>query len=719
MQFNRLCQTVCCLLLVVTGVVDAQGQVAPARDTSFALSNENSPIEANADGALEYDKINGRITATSNVVITCGRDILYADRVLVETHSGDAYALGNVVLKRGGEEIRAAKLHYNFRTRVSNLDNPSVDSDPFHVQADTITRTDDNQYEIHNAKVTTCVYPHPHSHYHVRAHNITLVPNQYMKSWHAVWYLGSVPCFYLPYWKVRLDEPSAWRFYPGYRSRWGAYLLTSYRQRLSPQLRSEHHVDYRTERGFAIGEDLRWNVEQGNGDLSLYFLDDQEPYADDRAMDAEDVESQRYRLRLRHAHGLDERTRLLTQANYLSDATVLSDFYEREYRQSRQPENYVSVSHRRDAFTLTVLANARLNDFYSNVNRLPEVSLNVFRLQLGDSSVYYESQTAAANLERVWPEDGTNTEYSAFRVDTSHMVYQPRRLDGWLNVIPRAGYRGTYYSESIDLMLINTQIVQQASGALLRNAFEVGSEVSYKALKLLVAGDDGLAPWRHVVEPYADYSLRFEPNALPEDLYQFDSVDTLDELHQLRVGVRNKFQTKRDGSTVDAADVDLYTKLRLNPEGEKEFFDLVSLDSEFHPATWIQLDVDGDYSTQDSVLQRLNTRFTIEQEKFWEVGVEHRYRDKESNLLAADVTIYPNLEWAFNLFGRYEFEGSRVEEQGGYVQRNLDCLSIRMGGSVLPGYTRTDGSERDDDYRVLLEIWLTAFPEMGIGSNQR
>ena len=103
-------------------------------------------------------------------------------------------------------------------------------------------------------------------------------------------------------------------------------------------------------------------------------------------------------------------------------------------------------------------------------------------------------------------------------------------------------------------------------------------------------------------------------------------------------------------------------------------------------------------------------------EDLWRIGIEHRYRDSESNLLAADATFYPNQKWAFNIFGRYEFEESRLEEQGGYVQRKLDCLGIRVGASVLPGYTRSDGTEREDEYRVLLEVWLTAFPEVGLGS---
>jgi len=415
---------------------------------------------------------------------------------------------------------------------------------------------------------------------------------------------------------------------------------------------------------------------------------------------------------------------------------VRRDFFDREYRRARQPENYVTLAHRREGFTVTALANMRLNDFYGNVNRLPEVSLDVFRRQLASSSVYYESETSVAGLERVWPEDSGDEDYSAFRLDTSHLLYQPRQLDGWLNVIPRVGYRATYYTEApayvdtetvttesvttagVTNMVTTTNIVtsQVAGDAVLRHVFELGSEVSYKAFNTFVPAADGQPPWRHVVEPYANYSIRFEPNVLPDELYQFDSVDTLDEVHQLTLGVRNKLQTKRDGLAVDAADVNLFTTLKLNTEDDEPMLDLINLDSEFRPAPWMLLEVDGSYSLENSVLARLNSRFSLVREDLWRIGIEHRYRDSESNLLAADATFYPNQKWAFNIFGRYEFEESRLEEQGGYVQRKLDCLGIRVGASVLPGYTRSDGTEREDEYRVLLEVWLTAFPEVGLGS---
>ncbi len=713
----------CCLILAILSAFSAlaAGQASGLGGLdSFTVPDADTPIEVDAEGAIDYDKTSGRITASDNVVITCGKDVLRADRVLVDINSGDAYALGNVMLMRGAEKMTGAKLHYNFRTRVSSMDAPTVESAPFQILADKVERTSDNTYALHNAKVTTCIYKHPHSHYHVRAKNIKVVPNESLTAKGAVWYFGRVPCFYMPYWYQSLDEQSGFRFYPGYRSQWGAYLLSSYRHRLSPHLQAEHRLDYRTERGLAVGEDLKWKVEDGFGDLSLYYLDDDKPMPDDRPLDAALIESERYRMRLRHTQGFDERTQMRLQLEYVSDLTVRRDFFEREYRRARQPENYLALAHRREDFTVTALANMRLNDFYSNVNRLPEVSLDVFRRQLANSSVYYESESSVSGLERVWPEDSGDEDYSAFRLDTSHMLYQPRQLDGWLNLIPRAGYRATYYTEAPETRttgpttnLVTTQV---AGDALLRHAFEVGSEVSYKAFKTLVPAGDGQPPWRHVVEPYANYSLRFEPNVLPGELYQFDSVDTLGELHLFRLGVRNKFQTKRDSRAVDAADVNLYTTLQLNADDDDPVLDFIMLDSEFRPAAWMLLEIDGAYSLEDSLLARLNSRFSLIRKDLWRIGVEHRFRDSESNLLAADATLNPNREWGFNVFGRYEFEESRLEEQGGYVQRKLDCLGIRVGGSVLPGYTRTDGTERDDEYRVLLEIWLTAFPEVGLGS---
>ena len=406
----------------------------------------------------------------------------------------------------------------------------------------------------------------------------------------------------------------------------------------------------------------------------------------------------------------------------------------------------MSLSHRRNGFTITADLNARLNDFYSNVNRLPEVSIDFVRLQIGSSSLYYEGQTSVAQLERVFSEGSLAEDFSSLRFDSEHMLYQPRRYFGWLNLVPRVGYRGTYYSDtkatvtspsvtttvSTNMTVVggitNTAISSVtststvtsvvSSDADLRNLIEIGAEVSFKAFKVWKQIGTG-ADRRHVLEPYANYTLRLAAGVEPEDLYQFDSVDALGELHQVRLGVRNKIQAKRKERPFDLVDLDVYTILNLDAEEDETILEDVYADAEFRPTDWLSVDLDGIFDVDASEVEQFNSRFSLSREGAWEAAVEHRYRVEGSDLLSGLLTLYPSARWAFNVFGRYEFEDSRVQEMGGYVRRKFDCMGIRLGGSAFPGFTRTNGTEQDDEYRVMLEFWLTAFPEISLNSKQR
>ena len=693
----------------------------------------NAPIETNAD-ELDYDKEKGRITASGHVVITYGTDELRADRVLINTETGDAYALGNVVIKRKGmADLKSAKVQYNFRTRRSTMDDPEIHIEPFHVAAKKITRAGQNEYVLHNAKVTTCSHPDPHTHYHFSAKRVTVVPGEYLKTKGAVLSVGRIPVFYVPYWRRNLNTESGFRFLPGYRSRFGGYLYSSYYHPIGESVKAEHHIDYRSERGFALGEDLDWHTGTSIGRLRLYYLNDDEPMTDHDIASGMDIDNQRYRIKFEHNQTFDERTLLQLKANYLSDSKVIEDFFDREYRRERQPENYASLSHRGNLYSITALANTRLNDFYSNVNRLPELALNFTRTQIGNSSFYYESYTSGSELEKVWQDGSDESDYSSLRFDTRHMVYQPRRYLGWLNFVPRAGYRGTYYSDTAihttteDIVttsftnsatsVVSTQtstnmLDQIANGpGKMRNIFELGAELSFKAFRTFSDGSK-----RHIVEPYLNYTFSMDPSVEASELYQFDNIDTLGEINQTRIGIRNKIQNKINGRPNDLADINIYTTLKFNTEDDEDVFDILHLDSDFYPTRWLYLNLYGSYSVAESVLETFNTRFYLKRIGMWQARLEHRYRDNDSNLLSGVITLHANSRWAFNTFGRYEFEESRAEEVGGYIEHKLDCIGMRLGGSVLPGYTRTDGTEEDDEYRVMVTVWLTAFPEFGISS---
>ncbi len=727
------CIAILLVLCLFAGQSQGQDVLSRGLEDPAALQDASIPIEVDAD-LMEFDRASGYITANGNVVIVSGQDRLRADRVRVNVNTGNLHAHDNVVLERNGDVLRGERMEYNTRTRVSSLDAPRINAAPFRVSAGHVQRGADNTLELERALITTCELEDGHTHYHVRARSVTVYPGDHIRANHAVWYLGRVPVFYVPHWRRRLHDEYGWNLYPGYRSRWGAYLLTSYFHRPTPNLRLEHHVDVYSERGVGLGQDVDWRVSDGAGHLALYYINDRKPLGRNPPEPPPDVDSGRYRLFMRHEQQLDPDTRLLLRNEYVSDIRLRRDFFDRQYRRLRQPENFASLAHQQNRYTITALANYRLNDFYGNVNRLPEVSLNWFRMQLGDSSFYYQSQSSAAYLQRVFPRDADRDSHSTLRLDTLHSVFQPRRLDGWLHVVPRAIYRGTYYSntrevdavETITLRTVTdespmiTETISETNmtervtdgGAQFRHVIELGSEVSFKTFRLLQEAPLG-QPWRHVVEPYANYSLRLTPTVRPRRLYQYDDVDAIDQLHEVRFGVRNLLQTKWNERSVEAADVNIFTTANLNPGQGEDVFSTVRMQSRFRPSPWMQIDTDGVYSLEDSVLDVFNTRFTVWQGEDWRVGVEHRYRNDISNLFMFDSTFAPNRDWNINLFTRYEFENSRLEEQGGYLQRNYDCMSIRLGGSVLPAFTRTDGLREEADYRVMLAFWLTAFPQMG------
>jgi hypothetical protein len=79
-----------------------------------------------------------------------------------------------------------------------------------------------------------------------------------------------------------------------------------------------------------------------------------------------------------------------------------------------------------------------------------------------------------------------------------------------------------------------------------------------------------------------------------------------------------------------------------------------------------------------------------------------------ARLARASVTHRFNSDWSANLFTRYNLEESAIEEVGGYLQYELDCISFRMNTGYIPAITRLDGSQRPVDYRVSFNIWVKA-----------
>ena len=224
---------------------------------------------------------------------------------------------------------------------------------------------------------------------------------------------------------------------------------------------------------------------------------------------------------------------------------------------------------------------------------------------------------------------------------------------------------------------------------------------------------------RHVIEPYANYAYIPAPTVRPDRLRQFDAVDALDREHWIQFGVRNRLEVKEQGRPRDLADVDVYTTYSIVRELGTDPIQDIFLNAVVWPTTWFRIDVDGSYNLPASQIATLNTRLRLHDRDLWAVAFEHRYRVDENSLFSIDCTLLPEHPWSYNVYGRYEEQDNRLEEGGGFVQRNLDCMSVRTGVVVMPGYTTGAGVVEPEDWRLLVELWLVAFPDARVGSKYR
>ena len=73
--------------------------------------------------------------------------------------------------------------------------------------------------------------------------------------------------------------------------------------------------------------------------------------------------------------------------------------------------------------------------------------------------------------------------------------------------------------------------------------------------------------------------------------------------------------------------------------------------------------------------------------------------------MRASVTHRFNSYWSANVFTRYDTKATELDEIGGYVQYDLDCLAFRLTSGYVPAITRYDGTRRSADFNVSFFVW--------------
>ncbi|MFA7173036.1 MAG: LptA/OstA family protein [Kiritimatiellia bacterium] len=706
-----------------------------------------SNLEILAD-KFEVDRQSGWTTATGNVSIKAYGHELTADRARLHQERGDVQARGNVVIKREGLGAWTGDyIEYNYKTGKGLTGSGFVRAGEFFIASDEITRASDGRTEAHHAIVSTCTNDVDHLHWCVTG-NVIYKENDYIVVKNAVPWLFGIPVGYMPYYYRDLDRHYGFRLVPGYTSKWGAFLLGGYvfniyssERGAGPNLDGRTHLDYRTKRGVAVGQDLIWDLKRwGKGRFEGYYAWDED--TPDKFEDrnwVSTVPDNRYRYRLQHKADLTPRDQFLLRGTYSSDSEMNHDFFLKKYREESTPMNFMSLEHREHTWAGGAIVSGPLNDFYGGVARLPEGWVNITPQPIFNTPLNYESQSRAGMLNRdaahyknASPNfrysPGEWADYNLTRVDTAHRVTLPFKVQDVLAIVPRAGYRGTFYSDS------------ELDGELIRHAAEMGVEASVRGTAELANGG------RHIFEPYLDYSYQpvwYEGDDVGGRLYTFDRHDRsygwLDQFgmdgtwlpydwHGFRPGIRNIWQQADDHNVMRNVFLwDAYTAIQIDSEGNysDKGMSLVGTRLVYTPSEKLDVKMHTEYDSENEKFAYVNFATFYELQKGFRLGGGYLGRDHElydydrsrvpqwnrvnENLAYGGFTHDINSVWSYSLYARYDLRYNSLDEIGGYIQYSLDCLVFRLHSAYVNSFERIDGeSKRDDDFRVAFTMWFKA-----------
>jgi lipopolysaccharide assembly outer membrane protein LptD (OstA) len=679
--------------------------------------------------AVEYDLSTGIATVTNGVVVRHGDIVLTAQRAIVNQVSGEVQAEGDVRIS--GQDIlwSGQRLRYNLNTRRFIGEDTRTGQPPLFMKGDVVVGDQSNNvYVAANALLTTDDYAQPG--YSIRAKTMVIVPGEYIEAKHATLRFGDVPVFYFPHYRRDLKKHgNFWIIAPGYRSQYGAFLVTSYNWFWNERLDGAININGYTERGVGVGPDLRWHLPRlGEGTVRYWYIHDFDPGSDPSG---NPIPSDRDRVYFSHQGTLRSNLTIKSVVAYQSDAQIVRDFFETEYRQNIQPRTFVEVNQAWPNFGLNLLVQPRVNDFWETVERLPDVKLSGLRQQIGRTPLYYESDSSVGYFEHKFPDSPTNEPFAAFRFDTFHQVVLPRTFFGWLNVTPRVGGRYTHYGEA------------SGPGATTseedRGVFNTGAEVSFRASRLWIGPHskfwqvDGL---RHIIEPSVNYAYVPNPNVPPARLPQFDSqlpttrllpiefpdynsIDSIDSQNVLRLGLANKLQTKRRGNVDNVVYWALVTDWRLDPNpGQTTFSDLYS-DLDLKPFSWLTLSSGLRFDLSTHQWNETDNSITIVPHDVWSLTVGHRYlREVENEGPSSGYDIYYgtiyyrfNQNWAGRAFVlRQESDGTYLEQQYTLYR------DFRSWTSAVSFRIRNEPTG-PTDYTVAVTFSLKALPRFKLGED--
>ncbi len=542
---------------------------------------------------LEKDP-NIKIKVVGTVMTTTGRQMLVVDTIRESLSWQGDRAIGSLT------------------TGIFHLGAFQADLGGWIVAADGALRKANGELVIHDAEMSPCPsFMEGHSLYSVESKTVEAFPsgdqpsnltgvnkdaspdvnNYHFWAYNNILYIGELPVLWLPVlYKPPKQALGTWGITGGNSSAYGTYVQTTNDWTLidTPDLKigTTNMLDYFSKRGFGFGNATTVSTPNSKTETFAYMIDDYDAnyslpeagngYSKSRYSP---LSPTRYDVDIKNMTHITDRLDFRGRFNSLSDIYFLNDYYSNLFYTDPEPATYADLSYQFDRAALDLTFRPQINQWSPTVEQLPTLQLTIPRQEIWNN-FYYQGQSSVGYYDMQWGQfrnsrasmglgNGVEpADYDAGRFDTVNFLYYPLNLKNF-NLIPRAGFRFTGYSNSSSIPIsdeqlnanISVEAPEQNSNATVVNYNNKGGAAgrfipefglnlntkisrSWDDIKNAFWDINGI---RHVAQPYVDYTYLTPMGTDRKYLYYFDDIDRIDTQNFMRFGVDNRLQTRRGG----------------------------------------------------------------------------------------------------------------------------------------------------------------------------
>ncbi len=515
----------------------------------------------------------------------------FADQVDLYPNKNLLVATGNVVYSGDGGRIAAEKVEFDTEELTAifykasgsvNISEEEIERSMFGTQepdmlfyGETIEKLGPRTYRLTKGGFTSCIQPTPR--WKMTANSLTLNLEAHAFLRNSVLEIKGVPVFYLPimYYPIQQEDRATGFLMPTYGASTfrGTSLSNAFFWAMGRSHDATFYHDWFTSTGQGGGAEYRYIFDSGSeGSLRAYYLNEREITQTFNGVETDFPARRSYEVRGTMRHQIADNLTARGQIDYFSDVTVQQQYQTNIFEaSSRERTMSANIAGSWGLYQLSGTFDFNETFFGDRESALwgggPRITFDQSQREIPFTPFYFSVNSEYVHLMRSstinldTPNIGggvpglteITVDSGLDRFDVNPVLQIPFTKWPFLTINSSVGWRGTYWTESLDTYGNTSSQIDEGIG---RSFFDLQSHITGPSfVKVWDTPNSGYSErMKHVIEPW----VALQRISAVDDFNRIVQLEGIDAIvggvTQLRYGINNRLYAKQpSGNNVSVA----------------------------------------------------------------------------------------------------------------------------------------------------------------------